>query len=256
MGEKLKLIMVQPDIIWQQISGNFDKYEQLLATAGSASLIILPEMFATGFIPDPEPFARQQNMVLEWMKNIAFKKESTILGSHPFHEKGLFYNRLICVAPDGNVNYYDKRHLFAYGGENIRYTAGKKRTLLEIDGWKVLPLICYDLRFPVWSRNTENYELLVYSANWPAERKEIWTSLLKARAIENQCYVAGVNRTGIDGQGINYAGQSMLISPLGDILASMKEEEGILNFILEKKTLSDFREKYPFLDDRDDFRFV
>jgi predicted amidohydrolase len=216
MKENLKLTLIQTDVLWKQVKENLLKYDCYISAAAGTDLVILPEMFATGFIHDPETVASHQEEVVDWLSTSAASNNFCILGSHPCFEGNTFYNRLLIAQSGESLVSYNKRHLFAYGGEKKSYQAGTSRIVADVAGWKILPLICYDLRFPVWSRNTEDYDILIYIANWPAERMRIWTSLLQARAIENQCFVVGVNRTGTDGNKINYIGGSMVVAPDGE----------------------------------------
>lgn len=255
MNDILSVTLIQPDIIWQNIPENLSKYQAIIDNIEQSSdIIFFPEMFATGFLRDPNIINdREYELVLEWMLKSARKLKSCIAGSHPVKSKGRFYNRFIVAFPDGSIQHYDKRHLFALGGENLHFQPGNKRMVFEWKGWKIMPLICYDLRFPVWSRNTLDYDLLVYSANWPKARNKVWETLLMARAIENQCFVAGVNRVGTDGQSIEYEGRSMIISPKGETMDQLGNSEDLLTVSLNKEELIKFRKEFPVLNDTDRF---
>jgi predicted amidohydrolase len=192
------------------------------------------------------------------MKRIAAKKKIILTGSVIIEEDRNFYNRLVWVLPNGQIGYYDKRHLFAYGDEDQHYTAGKKRLIASVKGWKINLMVCYDLRFPVWSRQQGDfeYDVLIYVANWPERRVLAWTSLLRARAIENQSYVIGVNRTGDDGNKIPYTGESMAVDPMGEILYHKNDEEDVFTVTLDKSHLEKTREKFPFWKDADRFKII
>ncbi len=222
-------------------------------------LVILPEMFSTGFSMQPEHFAETMDgESVAWMKRTASTKKIILTGSLMIKEEDKFYNRLIWMLPNGEYGYYDKRHLFAYGNEHNHYAAGKKRCIASVKGWKINLQVCYDLRFPVWARQCINdgapeYDVLIYVANWPERRSIAWKTLLQARAIENQCYVIGVNRVGDDGNGIHYAGESIVIDPLGKILYCKKDDEDIFTIELSKAYLGEIRNKFPFWKDADRF---
>ena len=230
------------------------KFELHLANLiGKTDLIILPEMFTTGFSMDTSFAEKFDGVTINWLLHQASKINASIVGSIMVQEKDKFYNRLVVVQPNGLISKYDKKHLFSFGSENNFFTAGQKRLEILINGWKVCPLVCYDLRFPVWSRNTSGYDLLIYVASWPAARSFAWKSLLTARAIENQCYVAGVNRIGKDGNGLIYNGDSVCLDFTGDALLSFEGDESVQTVILNKKDQNDFRDRFPFLKDQDQF---
>jgi len=195
---------------------------------------------------------------IQWMKRISKEKKIILTGSLIIEEDGKYYNRLIWMQPNGQYGSYDKRHLFAYADENKHYTAGTKRLIASVNGWKINLLICYDLRFPVWARQPEQsaYDVLIYVANWPERRMIAWKTLLQARAIENQCYVVGVNRVGDDGNNIHYSGESMVIDPMGEILYYKKDEEDNFTITLDKDHLNSIREKFPFWRDSDEFKIL
>lgn len=260
--QDLKVTIVQADLVWENAAANIAHFESLLADVQQTDLIVLPEMFTTGFSMQPKALA--QNMLgstVQWMRSMAAKKNAVICGSVIIEDDNAFYNRLIWMQPDGELAYYDKRHLFSLAGEEKQYTAGKHKIFPELNDWKVLPLICYDLRFPVWSRQSppftelgaNPYHVLVYVANWPERRVYAWDQLLIARAIENQCYVIGVNRVGSDGQGVYHSGNSALIDPMGQVVAKFSGEETVKTLTLSASQLEDIRDRLPFLNDRDEF---
>lgn len=217
------------------------------------NLIVLPEMFTTGFSMNPEKLKETMDgQAVQWMKKLADEKNAAITGSLIIEDKGKIFNRCLWVLPNGKVEFYDKRHLFTMSGEHAHYSPGNNKLVTEYLGWRFCPLICYDLRFPVWSRNTENYDVLLYMANWPSVRSHVWENLLVARAIENQAYCIGVNRVGVDGTGLHYSGKSALISPKGTA-SFIGEDETVKTFELSYSELHQFRKKFPVLHDRDAF---
>ena len=254
--KNLKVTIIQPDIIWENIGANFDKYKLWLENVEKTDVIIFPEMFTTGFSMQPEKLKEPMGGAsVIWMKKLAKEKAAAVLGSLIIEENDRVYNRAVWVSPGGDTAIYDKRHLYSMGQEDSHYTAGKSKTIIEYKGWKICPLICYDLRFPVWARNLEDYDLLVYMANWPSPRHHVWKNLLMARAIENQCYCVGVNRTGTDGSGLNYLGESACVSPKG-FTEFMGEKEEIRTFELSLADLHNFRQRFPLLNDRDQFKIL
>lgn len=253
--ENLKVTIIQPDIIWEDVNANLKQYSNFLSQVGETDLIVLPEMFTTGFSMESEKLKEtMEGSSVRWMKETANSKNVVVIGSLIIEEKEEIFNRAVCAFPDGSVFSYDKRHLFAMGQEHLHYAAGSQKLIIEYKGWKICPLICYDLRFPVWSRNTENYDLLIYVANWPAARSYVWKSLLVARAIENQSYCVGVNRSGIDGYGINYSGDSAFIDAKG-AAAFLGEQPAVQTFELNYDELHTFRKNFPVLNDKDKFVF-
>jgi predicted amidohydrolase len=229
---------------------------------GATDLVVLPEMFTTGFSMSPETIAEPADgPTLKWMQEMAALQKAVITGSVAIEENGKYYNRLYWVYPSGNFSFYNKRHLFRMGREDQHYCAGDSRIVREIDNWKICPLVCYDLRFPVWSRNRWNrmkeewdYDVLVYVANWPEARSHPWKQLLVARAIENQCYVVGVNRIGRDGNDYEYAGHSMVIDPKGMVISDFEPgEEKVATIYLDRKMLNEFRKNFPVGMDADGF---
>lgn len=250
----MKITLIQTDLLWNDPAGNRARFEQKIAEAGSADLIVLPEMFSTGFCTQPrlaaEPLGGE---TLPWMKRIAQKTDCALAGSVAVEENGNYFNRFYFVKPDGSVSQYDKRHLFTYGGEHKEFTAGDKRVIVEYKGWRILLQICYDLRFPVWSRNRNDYDLALYTANWPTSRVDAWSALLRARAIENLCYVAGINRTGTD-PNCSYCGKSALLDFKGQTLEDVEPgKEALLSAELDADALRDFRKNFPALQDADRF---
>ena len=251
--EKLNVTLVQPDIVWENREANLKKYSEMLAEVRQTNLIVLPEMFTTGFSMSPEKLKEKMDgPAVQWMKQLAKEKTSAVTGSLIIEESGRIYNRCLWIFPDGSLEYYDKRHLFTMSGEHLHYSPGNKKLVVEYLGWRFCPLVCYDLRFPVWSRNIENYDVLLYVANWPAPRHHVWKSLLTARAIENQSYCFGVNRVGTDGTGLNYSGDSAMVDPKG-FASFLGEKEQVKRVELSYSGLHEFRKKFPVLEDRDFF---
>lgn len=256
----LKVTIIQTELFWEEVDKNLSMFSQKIAQINEQTdLIILPEMFTTGFSMESEKLSEtMEGKTVAWMKEAAKTADAVITGSLIIEENGKYYNRLIWAQPDGKIFTYDKRHLFRMANENEHFSAGLRRLIIDYKGWKICPLICYDLRFPVWSRNQkQEYDCLIYVANWPEARKEPWTKLLQARAIENQVYVVGVNRVGIDGKGISYTGNSALINPKGNDISQIAEhKESIHTFELGKQELEDFRAKFPVFMDADEFEIL
>jgi predicted amidohydrolase len=241
--------------------------EKIFSISQPTEIVVLPEMFSTGFSMQPKRLGEtMEGETIQWMKQVAAKKKIILTGSVIIEKDGNYYNRLVWVLPNGQVGHYDKRHLFAYANEDQHYTPGEKRLIASVKGWKINLLVCYDLRFPVWSRQAPpplgevgrgpEYDVLIYVANWPEKRVHAWTTLLRARAIENQCYVIGVNRTGDDGNKIHYTGESMAIDPMGEILYHRKDEDDVFTVTLDKSPLEKVREKFPFWKDADSFKII
>jgi len=256
--EDLRITFIQSALQWEDRDANLDRFSgQIGSITGPTDLILLPEMFATGFSMQAMRLAEKMDgPSVSWMKKLAAEKNCTFCGSLIITENGKFYNRLVWMQPDGSCLTYDKRHLFRLAEEQKTYTPGAKKIIPEIKGWKILPLVCYDLRFPVWSRRTEkeNYDLLLYVANWPDRRIKAWNTLLPARAIENQCYVAGLNRTGDDGNAIPHSGHSAAYDPSGDALwKSEPSAEVIQTVTLSAEALQKYRRMFPFDRDADHF---
>ncbi len=257
--QNLRLTIIQSDIIWHSASDNIAMIESLIrGLKGGSDLILLPEMFSTGFTMNTEKFAEDMDgetvsAMREWSRGLNVHAAGSLI----IKEKGMFFNRVVVTSPDGSAFVYDKRHLFRMGGEDKKYTSGKETLTVDIKGWRVRPFICYDLRFPVWSRNTsDRYDLAFYCANWPAVRMSHWDTLLRARAIENQCYVAGINRTGIDGSGIEYNGGSCVIGFRGEEIFSAGTEPSVKTVEIEYDPLAGYRKEFPAWMDADDFRII
>jgi omega-amidase len=269
--QDLKISIVQSELHWENMDKNLESFsKKISAIEETTDLIILPEMFSTGFTMNAKSNAEEINgKTMEWMKSKSREKNCVITGSIIIRDKApsslekardeVFYNRLIWMKPDGTYLSYNKRHLFQLADEHQTYTSGNKKIIAEINGWKICPLICYDLRFPVWSRRTktEDYDLLIYVANWPDKRIQAWKQLLIARAIENQCYVAGVNRIGTDGNNIHHSGYSAVIDFKGETLSKTQPNEEFTETIsLNKDTLLEFRKHFAFSDDADEFSIL
>ncbi len=257
----LTITIIQTKLAWEDKEANLQMLEEKInAIEERTEIVVLPEMFSTGFTMQPQLFAEEmEGETLEWMKRIAADKRIVLTGSFVIQEEDKFYNRLIWMLPNGEYGFYNKRHLFGYGGEDQHYTAGNKRLIASVKGWKINLQVCYDLRFPVWARQTPTghsspeYDVLIYVANWPERRSHAWKTLLCARAIENQCYVVGVNRVGVDGNNINHSGNSLVIDPLGEVLYHKADEEDTFTITLEKEWLEEVRKKFPFWKDGDQF---
>lgn len=256
----MKVLALQTDIYWENPAENFINISKLLSSYGACDLIVLPEMFNTGFSMESSKIAEKvTGDSLKWLKKLAKERESVVMASLAISEKSKYFNRLYCVHPNGDLQYYNKRHLFRMAGENKYYEPGKNNITIEINGFRIRPLVCYDLRFPVWSRNKSNneYDCLIYIANWPAVRSHAWTSLLQARAIENQTYVVGVNRVGIDGNSVEYSGDSRIFDFTGSRLDTFKpSQEKIQEIDLNLSVLEDFRKKFPTGMDSDNFKLM
>ena len=248
----LNLTAIQYDIVWEDPDANRNLLEPIIADFGSSDVIILPEMFSTGFSINAEICEVPIGPSVQWMQRMSEKYDCAICGSISTKLDDTYVNRFYWVDQD-KVQHYDKKHLFGYGKESEVFSAGDQHLIVEYKGWKIMPLICYDLRFPVWSRNTMNYDLLLYVANWPDTRSSAWRQLLRARAIENLCFVAGVNRIGIDGVGLNYIGDTSFIDYMGEEVKILKDEAAALNVSIDKEEMTKFRTKFSFLNDRDKF---
>jgi omega-amidase len=269
--QDLSVTVIQTSLYWENPTANLANLEEKIATISTQpDLIILPEMFTTGFTMNVKKVAEPMNLTtFKWMRQQAKQTGAVITGSYIVKDGEKYYNRLLWMRPDGTFEQYDKRHLFRMGGEHNHYAQGTERLIVELKGWKICPLICYDLRFPVWSRNSImnnpvlstknielNYDLLIYVANWPSARSQVWDTLLQARALENQSYCIGVNRVGLDEMGLNYSGNSAIIDFKGNQLFYQKDTEVISNQILSKKELNDFRTKFPAYLDADEFEII
>lgn len=265
MQSSLTITLIQTDLAWENKAANLAMlYQKIMSIEEKTEVVILPEMFSTGFSMKPEQFAEiMDGETVQWMRNIAQQKRIILTGSLIIKEENNYYNRLIWMLPNGSYGCYNKRHLFGYAEEDKHYTAGNKRLITSVKGWKINTQICYDLRFPVWSRqapsqaemkgNEDEYDVLLYVANWPERRNSAWQTLLTARAIENQCYVIGVNRVGMDGNNIAHCGNSMVVDALGNVLYCKAGEEDVVTLTLQKQELLHIRNGFPFLHDRDNF---
>jgi omega-amidase len=256
MKNELKIVGIQAALVWENPEQNMAFFEEKINTLEEdLDLIVLPEMCTTGFTMHPKKVAEKMDgLSISWMQKVAKEKQTAICGSLVISTANKFYNRFVFVHPTGEIETYNKRHTFTLAGEDKVYTSGTKKIIIKYKGWKICPLICYDLRFPVWARNTENYDLLIYVANWPVARIKAWDTLLKARAIENMTYVIGINRTGKDGNNYTYSGNSVLLDSLGETLSSLKENEvGIVSAFFVKSEQDRIREKLGFLSDKDSF---
>lgn len=263
----LTITGIQTQLHWENPAANLNMLEEKINSISSKTeIVILPEMFSTGFSMKPGELAETVNgETVNWMKRIAAAKKIILTGSVIIEENGKFFNRLLWVLPNGQYGVYDKRHLFAYAGEDEKYTPGTKRLIASVKGWKINLLICYDLRFPVWARQTPpiqmerglggevEYDVLIYVANWPERRIHAWKTLLQARAIENQCFTIGVNCVGKDGNDIYYSGSSMVVDPMGEVLYQKENDEDIFTITLHKQKLDEIRSKLPFWKDGDSF---
>jgi omega-amidase len=265
----LTITTIQSNLFWEDKAANLQMFEQKIKSiTDKREIVVLPEMFSTGFSMQPQIFSETMDgETMEWMKRVSNENSIVLTGSLMMEEEGKFYNRLIWMLPNGQYGYYDKRHLFAYGEEDKHYTAGGKRLIASVKGWRINLQVCYDLRFPVWARQAPSqpppdgeekasateYDVLIYVANWPEKRSHAWKTLLCARAIENQCYVIGVNRVGDDGKNIHYSGNSLVIDPMGQVLYHMADEEDINTITITKEKLEEVRTKFPFLNDADSF---
>jgi len=254
----MKISLIQTALAWEDPEANRANFTQKIESIeGSTELIILPEMFATGFTMNPQAVAEgMDGTTVNWMKTMAAANNCAITGSLVIEEEGKYYNRLLFVLPNGEIKTYNKRHLFTLAGEDNYYTAGTEKLIVNYKGWKICPLVCYDLRFPVFARNVEEYDLLLYVANWPQVRTVAWDALLRARAIENLSYTIGVNRVGQDANGHNYSGHSQVLDALGSYITKPFENEGVVTVELDREALLKTRGKFAFLNDRDSFTIV
>lgn len=264
----LTITGIQTNLFWEDKSANLKLLEEkILGIKEKTEIIVLPEMFSTGFSMRPVQLAEtMEGESVQWMKRLAATKKVILTGSLIIADKDAggrthYYNRLVWMLPNGQFGVYDKRHRFGYGGEDAEFSPGTKRLIASVKGWRINLLVCYDLRFPVWARQqiddaSPEYDVLIYVANWPERRVHAWKTLLQARAIENQCYVVGVNRIGDDGNKIHYSGESMAVDPLGEVLYTKNEEEDIFTVTLTKEHLSEVRDKLPFWKDADQFKIL
>ena len=257
----MKIALIQSSLFWENPKANRNHFEvKINDLAEQVDLIVLPEMFSTGFTMNPEAVAEtMQGETIQWLQSLAKAKNSVITGSLVIKDNGNFYNRLLFVFPSGEIQFYDKRHLFSLAGEDKVYTSGEEKLIVDYLGWKICPLICYDLRFPVFARNVEEYDLLLYVANWPKARIQAWDILLKARSVENMCYTIGLNRVGFDkpvsrgGNNLEYDGHSQVVDFFGNYILQPQVTEGVYIVELEKEKLLENRNKLGFLNDRDSF---
>lgn len=259
MEEELKVTLIQTSLHWEEPDKNREMLSEKIASiTEETDLIILPEMFPTGFSMNAGNLAEEnEGPSVNWMRTIAEDRKVAITGSIIIQEKGDYFNRLFFVFPDGTFKTYDKRHTFTFAGEDKIYASGKERLIVDYKGWKIRPLICYDLRFPVWARNVENYDMLFYIGSWPKVRMLSWDTLLRARAIENMAYCIGVNRTGKDGNNHEYIGHSAVYNTVGEQVSTQDFEEDFIETItLTKKHIRENRERFHFLDDKDNFQIV
>jgi predicted amidohydrolase len=257
MKEQLKVCQVQPDLTWEDIEVNLRRLEeQMEDLQPDTDLVILPETFSTGFTMRSERMAEgEEGKAVKWMKKMAVEKKCYVTGSLIYRERdGVIYNRLLWVSPKGIEDYYDKHHLFSPGGEKENFTRGRMRKIFTLGSFRILPQICYDLRFPVFSRNRGDYDVLLYVANWPASRQTVWETLTRARAMENQCYLFGTNRVGTDGTGTASIGGTCLIDPIGTVIHVMNEKPGTMTAMIDLEMVRNFRERFPAWKDADGFQ--
>jgi len=254
--QDLKVAIVQSSLVWEDVSANLNKFTNILnKLSKDVDLVVLPEMFNTGFTMNTSLVAESMDgKTVQWVIKIAKQHDVVIIGSLIIEENNSFYNRCCCVYPSGEVKTYDKRHLFRMAKEHHYFSPGTQNTVVEIKGWKVCLQVCYDLRFPVWSRNISGYDVLIYVANWPERRVAQWERLLQARAIENQCYVLAANRVGVDGKEISYSGSSGIIDFQGEWKSQLIHEESIIYETLDYKALEQWREQFPVFKDADSFQ--
>lgn len=262
--QPLTISLIQSYLYWEDKEKNLAAFEEKLQQIPKETqVVILPEMFSTGFSMKPEILAEKMDgATILWLKSKAIQYRKIITGSLIIEEDGHYYNRLIWMLPNGQYYHYDKRHLFGFAGEDKHYTPGDKKLIVQVNGWRICLMVCYDLRFPVWARQKPlaeetdtpfSYDILVYVANWPQRRSHPWKTLLQARAIENQSYVIGVNRIGEDGNGIAHSGDSMLINPVGEPIWQQADKEAIFTYTLDPAQLKEIRAHFPFMNDADDF---
>ncbi len=259
MQDQLKVALIQSDLEWENPNQNRENFkEKIEAITTAVDLILLPEMFTTGFTMNASEFAEtMKDKTVLWMQKMAALKNSAIIGSIIIKENSKYYNRLLFVHPDGNIQFYDKRHTFTLAGEDKVYASGNSKLIIDYKGWKICPLICYDLRFPVWSRNVEEYDVLLFVANWPKPRIIAWDTLLSARAIENMCYCIGVNRVGVDKQDHEYCGHSTTYDVLGNNITPIRPNKEHTEIVtLERNHINFYRNKLKFLNDKDTFNLL
>jgi predicted amidohydrolase len=256
MKDDIDIAIVQADIIWENPQENLKKYSHLLKDTEKVDVIFLPEMFSTGFSMRPQTLKETMTgPSVSWMKEMAKEMNAAVTGSLIIEEYKKIYNRAVWMYPNGEVQFYDKRHLYTMGQEHLHYSPGKEKTIIEYKEWKFCPQICYDLRFPAFARNLEDYDVVFYMANWPSPRHNVWKNLLIARAVENQSYCIGINRVGTDGTGLNYLGDSACVDAKG-CAKFMGKQEIVSHFTLNYKDLQSFRKSFPLLSDRDNFKII
>lgn len=265
--QPLTISLIQSNLFWEQKKENLQQFAaKIAALPQQTQVVVLPEMFSTGFSMKPDALAETMDgSTVQWMKDISKQQKKIIAGSIIIEEEGKYYNRLIWMLPNGTSYHYDKRHLFAFAGEDKHYTPGDKRLIVQVNGWKICLQVCYDLRFPVWARqkpltNSEDssglYDILIYVANWPQRRSHPWKTLLQARAIENQSYVIGVNRVGDDGNNIYHSGDSAVVDPVGEPIWQKADEEAVFTYTFQPEKLHEVRNHFPFLNDADNFMLL
>ncbi|SEP88285.1 amidohydrolase [Flavobacterium urocaniciphilum] len=254
----MKTALIQTHLIWENPEANRSLFEDKInSISDTIDLIVLPEMFTSGFTMNPSTVAEtMEGKTISWLREMAKSKNCAITGSLVIQENNNFHNRMVFVFPTGEVQHYDKRHLFTLAGEEKVYTAGTEKLIVEYKGWRICPLVCYDLRFPVFSRNTENYDLLIYVASWPQPRINAWDILLKARAVENLSYTIGVNRVGTDQNNLEYNGHSQVVDELGNYVLSPQENDEIFIVELDKNKMLETRNRLNFLNDKDNFQLI
>ncbi|WP_323787181.1 amidohydrolase [Psychroserpens sp.] len=259
MNNELKIALIQSNLVWENPEQNRQNFNAKISSiSNSVDIFILPEMFTSGFTMNATEVAETMTgETISWMQKLSKEKNAAITGSLIIKENNTFFNRLVFVHPNGKIDSYDKRHTFTLAGEHKVFTAGQHNIIINFKGWKIKPLICYDLRFPVWARNSENYDLLFYVANWPKVRVNAWDALLQARAIENMSYCIGINRVGLDGNNFEYSGHSAAYDVLGKRMDSIPyDTEAIEIITLDKTHIETYRNKLGFLNDKDDFNLV
>ena len=253
----LKLALLQQELVWQDAPANRDRFEACIEPLSGMDIIALPEMFNTGFCMEASRLAETEDgETCRWMKRMAAEKNAVVTGSLMIREEGKFFNRLYWFEPSGLCYHYNKRHLFSLAGEEKIFSPGTEILHIDYLGWRIKPMVCYDLRFPVWSRNTDECDLLFYTASWPARRSLAWTALLQARAIENLCWVAGLNRCGLDGNGEPYNGDTRVYDPLGQLELDGGTEPGVYTITLPASRIAEVRHRFSFLNDRDEFQLL
>ena len=255
MKKEISVALIQADLVWEKVDENLSRLNEMVSRVSKGTdLILLPETFSTGFTMNAERYAEElDGSSVRWMKKVAGERGCVIAGSLIIKDQGGVYNRLFWVTPDGIGGTYDKRHLFRMGREDQHFVPGNRRPVFTLGGLRFLPQICYDLRFPVFSRNRGDYDVLFYVANWPAPRQMVWDALTRARAIENQTYLLAVSRVGVDGEGVDHVGGSCVYDPVGNAMGILDHQEGILTATLEPEKLHEFREKFPAWKDADRF---